>query len=93
ELVKKDIRPSQLITKETLLNAIIFDTAVAGSTNAILHILTYAYELGVTITLDDFAKYAKEIPLLLNVIPSGPYTVYECHYAGGVPAIMKMLQS
>ena len=93
ELVKKDIRPSQLITKETLLNAIIFDTAVAGSTNAILHILTYAYELGVTITLDDFAKYAKEIPLLLNVISSGPYTVYECHYAGGVPVIMKMLQS
>ena len=43
--------------------------------------------------MDDFAKYAKEIPLLLNVIPSGPYTVYECHYAGGVPVIMKMLQS
>lgn len=93
ELTKKDIRPSQLITKETLENAIIFDTAVAGSTNAILHILAYAYELGIEISLDDFAKYAKEIPLLLNVIPSGPFTVGEAHYAGGVPMIMKMLSS
>ena len=93
ELTKKDLRPSQLITKETLLNAIMFDTAVAGSTNAILHILTYAYELGIEISLDDFAKYAKEIPLLLNVIPSGPYTVTEAHDNGGVPMIMKMLES
>lgn len=93
ELTKKDIRPSQLVTKETLENAIMFDTAVAGSTNAILHILAYAYELGIDISLDDFARYAKEIPLLLNVIPSGPYTVTEAHYAGGVPMIMKMLQS
>ena len=52
ELTKKDIRPSQLVTKETLENAIMFDTAVAGSTNAILHILAYAYELGIDISLE-----------------------------------------
>lgn len=93
ELVKKDIRPSQLITQKTLENAIIFDAAVGGSTNAILHLLAYAYELGIELTLDDFSRYAKEIPLLLNVIPNGSYTVGECYEVGGVPMIMKMLQS
>ena len=91
-LVKEGRRPSDLITKEVLLNSIMFDMAVAGSTNAVLHILTMAYELGIDITLKDFEKYAQEIPCINAVIPSGPYTVVDFHYAGGVPNVMKMLE-
>ena len=85
--------PSELITKEVLENAIMFDMAVAGSTNAVLHILSYAYELGIELTLEDFEKYAKEIPCINAVIPSGPYTVVDFHYAGGAMNVMKMLES
>lgn len=91
--VKSGLRPSDLITKEVLLNSIMFDMAVAGSTNAVLHILTMAYELGIDISLADFENYAKEIPCINAVIPSGPYTVVDFHYAGGVPYVMKMLES
>lgn len=92
KLVKSGRRPSDLITKEVLLNSIMFDMAVAGSTNAVLHILTMAYELGIDITLADFEKYAEKIPCINAVIPSGPYTVVDFHYAGGVPNVMKMLE-
>lgn len=92
ELVKAGRRPSDLITKQVLENAIMFDLAVAGSTNAVLHILTMAYELGIPLSLDDFDKYAAEIPCINAVIPSGPYTVVDFHYAGGVPQVLKMLE-
>ncbi len=93
QLAKSGRTPKQLITKEVLENAIMFDMAVAGSTNAVLHILAYAYELGIDLTLDDFEKYAKEIYCINAVIPSGPYTVVDFHYAGGVKNVMKMLES
>ena len=93
KLVKEGRRPSELITKEVLENAIMFDMAVAGSTNAVLHILSYAYELGIKLTLADFEKYAEEIPCINAVVPSGPYTVVDFHYAGGVMNVMKMLES
>ncbi len=92
ELTKAGRKPSMLITKETLHNAIMFDLAVAGSTNAVLHLLSYAYELGIRLTLEDFEKYADEIKCINAVIPSGPYTVVDFHYAGGVPNVMKMLE-
>lgn len=92
ELIKSGRKPSELITKETLLNAIMFDMAVAGSTNAVLHILTIAYELGIKITMEDFEKYANDIPCITGVIPSGPYTVVDFHFAGGVPMVMKMIE-
>lgn len=93
ELAKSGRTPKELITKEVLENAIMFDMAVAGSTNAVLHILAYAYELGIELTLADFEKYAKEIYCINAVIPSGPYTVVDFHYAGGVKNVMKMLES
>lgn len=93
ELAKSGRTPKDLITKEVLENAIMFDMAVAGSTNAVLHILAYAYELGIELTLADFEKFAKEIYCINAVIPSGPYTVVDFHYAGGVKNVMKMLES
>lgn len=92
KMVKENRKPSDLITKETLLNAIMFDMAIAGSTNAVLHILSMAYELGIELTMEDFEKYAEEIPCITGVIPSGPYTVNDLHYAGGALAVMKMLE-
>lgn len=92
ELARSGRTPKDLITKEVLENAIMFDMAVAGSTNAVLHILAYAYELGIELTLADFEKYAKEIYCINAVIPSGPYTVVDFHYAGGVKNVMKMLE-
>jgi len=92
EMAKAKRKPSELITKEVLLNCIMYDMAVAGSTNAVLHLLSYGYELGIKLTLEDFEKYAKEIPCINAVIPSGPYTVVDFHYAGGVMNVMKMLE-
>ena len=93
ELVKAGRKPSKLITREVLMNAIMFDMAVAGSTNAVLHLQSYAYELGIRMTLNDFEKYAAQIPCINAVVPSGPYTVVDFHYAGGVMNVMKQLES
>ena len=92
KMTKEQPRPSALITRETLLNAIKFDMAIAGSTNAVLHILSMSYELGLGITLEDFERCAKEIPCITGVIPSGPYTINDLYYAGGALAVMKMLE-
>lgn len=91
-MVKAGRKPSGLITKETLLNAVMFDLAVAGSTNAVLHLLAYAWELGISLTLDDFERYAQQIFCINAVVPSGPYTVVDFHYAGGVMNVMKLLE-
>lgn len=91
QLARSGKTPKDLITKDVLENAIMFDMAVAGSTNAVLHILAYAYELDIKLTLADFEKYAKEIYCINAVIPSGPYTVVDFHYAGGVKQVMKQL--
>ena len=92
ELVRAGRKPSELITREVLMNAVMFDMAVAGSTNAVLHLLSYAYELGIKMTLEDFEKYAGQIPCINAVVPSGPYTVVDFHYAGGVMNVMKQLE-
>ncbi len=75
------------------MNAVMFDMAVAGSTNAVLHLLSYAYELGIPMSLADFETYAGQIPCINAVVPSGPYTVVDFHYAGGVMNVMKQLES
>lgn len=93
KMVKENRKPSDLITRETLENAIMFDMAIAGSTNALLHILSMSYELNLGITMDDFAKYAKEIRCIVGVIPSGPYTINDLYDEGGTLGVMKMLES
>ena len=92
ELVKKNITPSQIMTKQALLNAIIVDLAIGGSTNAVLHLLTFARELGIELSLDDFDRLSRKTPCICNVIPNGPYTVVDLHEAGGAPAVMNELK-
>lgn len=92
EMVKEDRKPSDLMTKETFLNAVAYVMAVAGSTNVVLHIMSIARERGIEITLDDFDAYAKRVPCIVGVIPSGPHTVVDFHYAGGALQVMKNIE-
>ncbi len=69
------------------------DLAIAGSTNAVLHLLAYSQELGLGLTLDDFDRIARRIKCLVGVVPSGRPTVIDLDRAGGVPAVMKRLET
>lgn len=91
-LVKKGVCPSDIVTREVLLNTIMLDMAVAGSTNAVLHILAYGKELGIPVSLADFDKLAREIKCIVGVIPSGIYSVVDFYEAGGPLATMKQIQ-
>ena len=93
QLAKKGITPKDIVTKESLLNTIMVDMAIAGSTNAVIHILAYATELGIPLTLDDFDALANEIKCIVGVIPTGSYSVVDLYNAGGVPAVMKQIQN
>jgi dihydroxy-acid dehydratase len=92
ELVKKDIKPSQIMTKETFDNAIRVDMTMGGSTNAVLHIPAIARELGIDIPIDKFDDISRDTPNLCKMIPSGDHEMLDFHRAGGVPAIFNRFQ-
>ena len=93
EQVRRGVCPEDIITKEVLLNTAMLDMAVAGSTNAVLHILAYSQELGLGLKIDEFDAIAQQVKCLVGIVPSGPYTVIDFYNAGGVPAAMKRLES
>lgn len=86
-LIEKGIKPSDIITKESLQNTIAIDLAIGGSTNAVLHIISIGRELGIDVNLDLFDSLSRQIPSLVSVIPNGKHTVIDLYKAGGVPAI------
>lgn len=90
-LTERGVCPDDIITKKVLLNTVMLDMAIAGSTNAVLHILAYGKELGIDISLDDFDRIAGKVKCIAGVIPSGPYSIIDLYEAGGVPAVMKMI--
>lgn len=92
ELVKKNILPSEIITKESLTNAIVTSLAVGGSTNTFLHILAVANAGGIDITIDDFDRLSREVHQIVKINPSSKLTMSDFHNAGGVPAVMKSLK-
>jgi L-arabonate dehydrase len=89
ELALEDLRPSQIMTRKALENAIAVDMAIGGSTNAVVHLLAIAGRLGIDITLNDFDTISRRIPYIANVKPSGEYLMEDFCYAGGLPAVMK----
>jgi len=89
--VKKDIKPSDIINKKSLENAITIVMALGGSTNAVLHLLAIAESAEVKLTLKDFEKIGKRVPVLADLKPSGKYTMSELIKIGGVAPLMKML--
>ncbi len=91
EMVREDLTPSRILTREAFENAIRTDMAIGGSTNAVVHLLAIAGRAGVELTLDDFDRISRETPYIVNVKPSGEYLMEDFFYAGGLPSVMKEL--
>ena len=92
ELTKQDVRPSSILTRDAFLDAIVVNAAIGGSTNAQQHIMAMARHAGVEIRQEDWMEYGHDVPLLLNMQPSGKYLGERFHRAGGVPAVMWELE-
>jgi dihydroxy-acid dehydratase len=92
ELVKKDIKPRDILTKEAFYNAIAADMALGGSTNTALHLPAIAHYSGVELELKDFDRFTDTVPHLTTMAPAGPHHIVDLFYAGGVPAIMNELR-
>jgi dihydroxy-acid dehydratase len=90
-LAKEDVRLSKILTRQAFENAIVMHAAIGGSTNAVVHLLALAGRLGVPLDLEDFDVISREVPLLVNLMPSGKYLMEDFCYAGGVPAVMQAL--
>ncbi len=93
KLVKDDLKPSQILTKEAFENAIALDMALGGSTNTTLHLPAIAKEAGLTLPLATFDEIGRRVPHLCSMIPSGTYALEDLDAAGGVPAVMKELKT
>jgi dihydroxy-acid dehydratase len=87
----EDVRLSKVLTRRAFENAIRVLGAIGGSTNAVLHLLALAGRLGVPLELEDFDRLSADVPLLVDLQPSGKYLMEDLHYAGGLPAVMKEL--
>ncbi|MCB0189843.1 MAG: dihydroxy-acid dehydratase, partial [Caldilineaceae bacterium] len=90
-LAQEGVRPSQIITREAIENAITLLCAVGGSTNAVVHLPAIAGRLGIDLPLDRFDEISRRTPLIANMRPSGNYQMEDLFYAGGIPAILKEL--
>ena len=91
EMVKQDIVLSSLLRKEAFENAIRVVGAIGGSTNAVVHLLAIAGRVGVDLTLDDWDRVGRNVPTLVDLMPSGQFLMEELAYAGGIPAVMKRM--
>lgn len=91
-LINEDIRPRDIMTREAFENAIIIHAATGGSTNALIHLPAIAYEAGIDITVDDFDRIHRMVPVLANVKTTGRYPVEYFWYAGGLPRLMLELR-
>ncbi len=90
-LINKDIKPSDIITRKSIENAVRLITILGGSTNAVLHILAICKTANINFTIDDFQKISDETPFLANLKPSGKYLMEDLHNIGGIPAVLKFM--
>jgi dihydroxy-acid dehydratase len=90
-LLKKDIKPSDIMTRKAFENAMVTIIALGGSTNAVLHLLAMSHSAGLDITIDDFQKISDRVPFIADLKPSGRYVMEDLYLVGGVPAVMKEL--
>lgn len=91
ELLEKDIKPRDIVTRESFFNAMKIIIALGGSTNAVMHIIAMAHAGGIKITLDDFQDVSNNTPLLADLKPSGRYVMADLHEVGGTPGVLKLL--
>ncbi|MBK6825640.1 MAG: dihydroxy-acid dehydratase [Chitinophagaceae bacterium] len=93
EMVKENLTIDKILTREAFENAIMANSAVGGSSNFVIHLMAIAGRIGVKLDLDDFDKLGSQIPLLLNLMPSGQYLMEDFYYAGGLPVILDQLKN
>jgi L-arabonate dehydrase len=91
DLVLRDVRPSHILTRAAFENAIRACGAIGGSTNAVVHLLAIAGRVGVPLTLDDWDALGRDVPTLVDLMPSGEYLMEDFYYAGGLPVVLKRL--
>jgi dihydroxy-acid dehydratase len=91
EMTLQDIKPSDILTRDAFLNAIVVNSAIGGSTNAPIHLNGLARHIGVELSVDDWQTYGEEVPLLVNLQPAGEYLGEDYYRAGGVPAVVNQL--
>jgi dihydroxy-acid dehydratase len=91
EMVWDDLRPEDILTPAAFQNAIAVHMAMGGSTNAIIHVIAMARRAGIALSLDDFDRISRRVPVIANVRPSGAHLMEDFFYAGGLPALMKLL--
>lgn len=91
DMVREDMKPSDILTREAFENAIKANAAIGGSTNFMIHLMAIAGRVGIDLHLKDFDQLSKDIPLLANLQPSGAYFMEDFYYAGGLPVVLKEL--
>jgi dihydroxy-acid dehydratase len=91
DMVREDLKPSDILTREAFINAIRVCSAIGGSTNAPIHLNALARHIGVELTIDDWQTYGEDVPLLVNLQPAGEYLGEDYYHAGGVPAVVAEL--
>ena len=91
QMVKDDLKPSDILTRQAFENAIRTNGAIGGSTNAVIHLLAIAGRVGVDVTLDDWDRCGRDVATIVNLMPSGQYLMEEFFYAGGLPVVLKRL--
>src|SRR5436190_12263420 len=92
ELVEQDIRISKILTRRAFENAIQVNGAIGGSTNAVIHLIAVAGRLGVALSLDDWDRLGRDIPTIVDLMPSGRFLMEDFYYAGGLKAVMRALK-
>jgi dihydroxy-acid dehydratase len=90
-MVHEDLKPSDILTRDAFLNAIVVNSAIGGSTNAPIHLAAIARHVGADLKLQDWQDYGHKIPLLVNLMPAGEYLGEDFHHAGGIPAVVNEL--
>ncbi|OBW95636.1 dihydroxy-acid dehydratase [Gallibacterium salpingitidis] len=93
ELLRQNIKPRDILTRETLLNGIAGAMATGSSTNLVLHLMAIAHEAEVSLSLQDFDRISREIPFICNLQPSGKYPIVSLDASGGIPAVLKMIET
>jgi dihydroxy-acid dehydratase len=91
DMVWDDLKPSDLITEDSIHNSVSAVLAIGGSTNAVVHLIALARRAGLALDMEAFDRIARETPLLANIRPSGAYLMEDFYYAGGLPAVLKQL--
>jgi dihydroxyacid dehydratase/phosphogluconate dehydratase len=91
ELVNADVRMSQILTRKAYENAIRVNAAIGGSTNAVIHLIAVAGRLGVDLTLDDWDRLGRDVPTIVDLMPSGRFLMEDFCYAGGLPVVLRAL--